>query len=546
MVTLAHRAPRSGASAAGPTSFAEVRARRSHRLWIRRVDVVVVGLGATLLAALGSGVPSFWYDEAASVASADRPIPDLLRLLGTVDAVHGLYYLLLHVWFGVVGIGEWTARLPSVVGVGVAASGLVVLGYLLGDRRLAVTAGVVFAILPRTTWAATEARSSAWTMAVAVWLTVLLVTTLRRPSPARWACYALGVACSVVLFLYSATLVAAHLLAVALIARRRLGPAALAAAAGLAATTPFALLTVAERAQVQWIPPLDGRAVGNVLRDQWFVDSTVGAAVAWLVVLAALGAAVRRLWHGARPHAPAASTVVAACGAVLPTALLIAWSLGTTPSYLDRYVAFSTPFAAMLLAAAVLALARRPRRAAVLVGVLAVAFLPAYLGQRTAYAKPVGMDYSAAADVLAARARPGDCVLYGAASWNPTTLRIVGAARPDAVAGLVDVGLARSAADAGTFWAEPLPVDALRLDGCATAWLVTDADRDTTSLVERPTGEVFTMGAGRAADTPEYAAAVSAGLRETDRTTLNLSQVIRFEREAVSPRRWCPTAGCPR
>jgi mannosyltransferase len=530
VVTLASRPAR--APVPGPRSFAEVRARRTHQLWIRRVDVAVVGVGATVLGAVGSGTPSFWYDEAASVASADRQLPDLFRLLGTVDAVHGLYYLLLHGWFGLVGISEWTARFPSAVAVGFAAAGVVVLGYLLGDRRLAVTAGVLVAILPRTTWAATEARSSALTMVAAVWLTVLLVQAVRRPSVRRWAAYALGVSVSIVLFLYSGTLVAAHLVAVALLWRRSTGAALLAAAAGCALTVPFVRLTVAERAQVQWIPPLDGRLTGNLLRDQWFLDSTLGAVLAWTVLVAGLAAVswtgLGRLLGGAGLRAPAPATVVAAYGALLPPLLLVAWSLWTTPSYLDRYLAFSTPFAAILLARAVLVLARRPRRAALLVGALGLAFLPSYLGQRAEFGKPVGMDYSAAADVLAARARPGDCILYGAASWNPTTLRVVGAARPDAVRGLVDRGLARTAAESATFWGEPLrsPV----LDGCATAWLVTDADREVVSLLERPTGEVFTMGAGRAADTPEYAAAVAAGLHETDRTTLNLSQVIRFSR----------------
>ena len=532
MATLASRPVR--VVGGHPTSFAEVRARRSHRLWIRRVDIAVVGIAATLVGALGAGTPSFWYDEAASVASANRPVPDLLRLLGTVDAVHGLYYLSLHVWFGIVGISEWTARMPSVLAVGIAAAGVVVLGYLVGDRGLALTSGVVFAILPRTTWAATEARSSAWTMVAAVWLTILLVTALGRPSVPRWVGYALGVAASVVLFLYSGTLVAGQLVAVLLLAWRRFGPALLAAVAGVAATVPFVQLTVAERAQVEWIPALDGRVTGNMLRDQWFLDSTVGAVAAWLLVavavVLAMGSSVVRLLDGRRLRGPSSATRLAGPCAVLPPALLLGWSLATTPAYLDRYVAFTAPFAAMLLGTAALRVARRPRWVAALVAALALAFLPSYVGQRGEFGKPVGMDYSAAADVLVARAAPGDCVLYGAASWNPTTLRIVGAARPDAVSGLVDVGRARAAAAAGSFWDEPLPLDRIRFGSCGTVWLVTDADRAETTSVERPTGETFTLAANRAADTPEYRAAVAAGLHETDRTTLNLSQVIRFAR----------------
>ena len=46
-------------------------------------------------------------------------------------------------------------------------------GKLFLPRTTAVCAGLVFAILPRVTWAAVEARSYALTAAVAVWLGVV-------------------------------------------------------------------------------------------------------------------------------------------------------------------------------------------------------------------------------------------------------------------------------------------------------------------------------------------------------------------------------------
>lgn len=53
-------------------------------------------------------------------------------------------------------------------------------------RTTAVCAGLVFAILPRTTWAGMEARSYAMSVAAAIWLTVLLVAAARRNRPRLW------------------------------------------------------------------------------------------------------------------------------------------------------------------------------------------------------------------------------------------------------------------------------------------------------------------------------------------------------------------------
>ena len=54
------------------------------------------------------------------------------------------------------------------------------LGKQFSSRTLAVSSGVLYAILPRTTWAGIEARPYALSMMAAVWLTVLLVHAARR------------------------------------------------------------------------------------------------------------------------------------------------------------------------------------------------------------------------------------------------------------------------------------------------------------------------------------------------------------------------------
>jgi mannosyltransferase len=74
---------------------------------------------------------------------------------------------------------------PQLPGVRGAAGGVVVLTKLLADRPTALIAGTLFAVLPRTTWAAAEARSFAFSALAAVWLTVVLVVAARCWQPQR-------------------------------------------------------------------------------------------------------------------------------------------------------------------------------------------------------------------------------------------------------------------------------------------------------------------------------------------------------------------------
>jgi len=123
------------------------------------LDPLIVGIVAAAVSLAGAGRPSFWYDEAATIsASYSRSLAQLWRMLGNVDAVHGLYYLLMHGWFEIFPPTEFWSRAPSGLAVGGAAAGVVVLGKQFSSRTVAVTSGLACAILPRATWAGIEAR----------------------------------------------------------------------------------------------------------------------------------------------------------------------------------------------------------------------------------------------------------------------------------------------------------------------------------------------------------------------------------------------------
>ena len=73
-------------------------------------------------------------DEVVSRWAALLSLRQLAHLLSRIDAVHGLYYLLLHGWMAV-GTSPAVMRIPSVIAMTLAAGMLVVIG-----RRLAGSA----------------------------------------------------------------------------------------------------------------------------------------------------------------------------------------------------------------------------------------------------------------------------------------------------------------------------------------------------------------------------------------------------------------------
>ena len=113
-------------------------------------DPWAVAALTAIISGAWAGRPSLWFDEGATIsASASRTLPELWKLLGHIDAVHGLYYLLMHGWFAIFPPTEFWSRVPSCLAVGAAAAGVVVFAKQFSGRGTALCAGAVFAILPR-------------------------------------------------------------------------------------------------------------------------------------------------------------------------------------------------------------------------------------------------------------------------------------------------------------------------------------------------------------------------------------------------------------
>ena len=398
------------------------------------LDPLIVGVLAAAVSLGGAGRPSFWYDEAATIsASYSRSLQQLWQMLSNVDAVHGLYYLLMHGWFQIFPPTEFWSRAPSGLAVGAAAAGVVVLGRQFSSRTVALSSGVVCGILPRATWAGIEARPYALSMMAAVWLTVLFVHATRRDNAWLWLSYGVVLATSVLLDVYLTLLLLAY---VAFLCLCRHSPTVLvrfAVASLLAgcAVAPFGVEAFGQVHQIVWIAPIGRRTIEDVAVQQYFERSPPFMIVSTLVVATAVVLWLCTSAHLARGDRRLMTLAIG--WIVIPTTVILIWSAVLNPIYTPRYLCFTAPAVALVLGVCIGALAVAPWMAAAILSVFTLAAGPNYfLVQRGPYAK-YGMDYSQVADLITEKAAPGDCLLVNdTVTFMPAPMRPLMAARPDA------------------------------------------------------------------------------------------------------------------
>ncbi|WP_250854298.1 glycosyltransferase family 39 protein [Streptomyces malaysiensis] len=121
---------------------------------------------------------TMWRDESATYQMARRTLPQIRDALGTVDAVHGLYYVLMHPLLAL-HPSEVTLRLPSVLAAVATTALVAALGCRLARPRVGLWAGLLYAATPVVTHYAQEGRSYALVAAGAAWATYLLVPAAR-------------------------------------------------------------------------------------------------------------------------------------------------------------------------------------------------------------------------------------------------------------------------------------------------------------------------------------------------------------------------------
>ncbi|OBI76411.1 hypothetical protein A5664_22730 [Mycolicibacterium fortuitum] len=491
-----------------------------------RFDAMAVAVFAVALCAAGAARPSLWFDEAATISAATRSIPQLWDLIGHIDAVHGLYYLGMHGWFAVFPATEFWSRFSSCLAIGGAAAGVVVLGRQFSGRTVSVCAGVLFAMLPRVTWAGIEARSYSWSTLAAVWLTVLLITAIRRDHRALWAAYGALLVVSTVLNIYVVLIVIPHAAALALLGNRRARVRwAVVSTIAVLIVVPFILWCRSQSFQVGWISPLGLHTVTEVVLEQYFDHSVAFALVAAAMLIAPL--VVRRLQP--TDSAIRRLVVIAAVWVVAPTAVLLVYSAVAQPLYYPRYLCFTTPAMALLLAVCVVAVARSREWITAALAVFALAATPNYITvQRGPYAKE-GMDFSQVADVITAHSSPGDCIVFdNTTSWKPGPIRPITAARPAAYAHLVDPGRGKRAWQRNRLWDAHLGIWGVadQIRRCTVLWTVSERDR---SVPSRQSGAALAPGP-RLDRAPAYQVPESMGFHIVERWQFNFAQVVKSTR----------------
>ena len=493
-------------------------------------DPLIVGVLGAAVSLVGAGRPSFWYDEAATISAAySRSLGQLWRMLGNVDAVHGLYYLLMHGWFQIFPPTEFWSRAPSGLAIGGAAAGVVVLGKQFSSRTVAVSSGVVCGILPRTTWAGIEARPYAISMMAAVWLTVLLVVAARRESRWVWLSYGIALALSILLDMYLVLVLMVHVVFMCAFQRGRtvLVPFAITSVLAVCALAPFAIEVVGQVQQIKWIAPIGHRTIEDVTVQQYFERSPPFAILSALVVAAAI--VVWRCTSAKLDETDRQLLTLAVAWLVVPTASIVVWSALVHPIYTPRYLSFTSPAMALILGVCIGALAVKPWVATALVSLFAIAAAPNYVrAQRNAYAK-YGMDYSQVADLITAKAAPGECLLVNdTVTFMPAPMRPLMAARPDAYRKLIDLTLWQRATDRNdVFDTNLIPeVVAKPLSRCGVVWIITQADK---SMPAHEQGSALPPGPLYGA-TPAFAVPHDLGFRLVERWQFNLVQVIKAQR----------------
>jgi mannosyltransferase len=494
------------------------------------LDPLLVGVLGTAVSLVGASRPSFWYDEAATIsASYSRSLGQLWRMLSNVDAVNGLYYVLMHAWFQIFPPTEFWSRAPSGLAFGGAAAGVVVLGNQFSSRTVAVSSGVICGILPRATWAGIEARPYALSMWAAVWLTVLLVRASRRDQAWIWLSYGIALAISMLLDVYLVLVLLAHVAFICAFKRSRTVLVRFAIASVLAgcALAPLVVTAVGQAHQISWITPIGRRTLEDVTIQQYFERSppftilsalvVATAIVVWLFTSAKLVQADRQL------------LTLAIAWLAIPTALILIWSALVHPIYTPRYLCFTAPAMALGLGVCIGAVAVTPWAAAALLGLFALAAAPNYLlVQRGPYAK-YGMDYSQVADLITAKAAPGDCLLVNdTVTFQPAPMRPLLAARPDAYRKLIDLSLWQRATDRNEVFDTNLIPEAVAgpLSDCRIVWIITEADK---SMPAHERGSMLPPGPGLGG-TPAFSVPHDLGFRLLERWQFNLVQVLKAAR----------------
>ena len=492
-------------------------------LWMRLLPSLVM-LGLALWDITG---PSYWRDEGATLAAVQRPFVQLVRMMGHVDGVHGVYYMIIWPLVRIAGTGEIVTRLPSALAMTVAAGLVAAIGRRLVSLPAGLAAGLVFAVLPQISLYGQDARSYAMVTAFGTAGSYLLLRAIGTPGRRRgWLTgYAACMAVMGALNIFGILLLAAHAVTVALACLRQddgriraslaglrgeqeeqggksgaggAGGAArslalgwlAAAVAAVFVASPILLLGIEQRGTASWI-----KAPGpGTITSLWRLVGPLGMVTA-LCLFTACGLVASALTGRAALRAswPAMLPAMTIPWLLIPPALLIGVSFAI-PLYVPRYVLYCLPAVALLAGAGLAALGeavgtglgRAPQAGLAPLGWLtgAVALLVIALlgsGVQVSERGPAGHNDNIRRgdQIVAAHMRPGDAVLY-------ETYDNLWAAYPYGLARLADIAQYQTPAQSATLAGTVLPpaVVRQRIATVSRLWVVEVRHRSQVPLLQ--------------------------------------------------------------
>jgi mannosyltransferase len=507
--------------AAAPAAPAAEPERRAG-IWRRWSGWLVIAVPAATSLVVGGyeiGAPSLWRDEAYTKDAIARPFGEIFPLLGHQDAVHGAYYLFMHVIATVIGTSATALRLPSLCAMVIATGFTAAVGRRAAamarppgraagrpdrsGRGLDVPAltgllsGLLFATAPYMTYYAQMARSYAIETMFAVIATYLLLRAWPDGRWRWWLAYGAAVALTGLFNIFGLLILVAHGVTLLLSGAsdqagsggqagigRRAGRVPLrwlaAAAAAVLVLSPLLVLASRQQEQIAWLTRPNLNAMQRLLTS--LAGSRPLIVPFALLALAGLLAAWRA--DGWRPLNPAA---IALPWLVVPPFVLIAASF-VKPVYYVRYIEFCLPALAILAGAGLTGLIRLAAvtpLSRLRLGRLRLAWLPAVLvtavlvlllagpqqAMRQTAARPDNLRLASA--IVAAHEQPGDVVFY-----IPATMHVLGTGYPAPFGRLRDIARNKSAIASATLTGTEVTSPAVlksRFTDVRRVWVVTGA-----------------------------------------------------------------------
>ncbi|MFZ1258805.1 MAG: glycosyltransferase family 39 protein [Candidatus Saccharimonas sp.] len=340
---------------------------------IHKRDWMIIGAGLTVFALLSLGNMarwSVWFDEAFGIYLIRYNMADIAKF--TAADVHPpLYYWLLKCWQTLFGNSEYALRSLSMVAIMVAMVFIYLLVRRFFSRQVAAWSLLLMVLTPFMLRYSEEARMYGLTAAFVAAATYVMVDATYQPSRKKWLLYGILVSLGMWTHYYAALAWLAHWVWRFVVTRQKTAKRSvkaffskdwlLAHVVAIGVFAPWLPYMIKQVANMQgggfWIRPITLATPSNYVSNI-FLYREVGETASWysllvvvIVVLAIiLIARCTKQLSGKQRQVYWLMMIMA----IVPFTILIVLSLPPLrPSFVERYLVPSVPFAVTMLAIAI-------------------------------------------------------------------------------------------------------------------------------------------------------------------------------------------------